>query len=423
MTVRLLFMAMSSAGFGETLIGMSLARQLRRAGVQSHFVIDGTSETLLRGSEFTYTVLDASMGPLARLLVDEVVDGFRPDAIVLSDYFTFHGVFSKRFRLDAWFVESYGLPILPIDIWEWDRSPFKVDVFVGKHLDVSRHILELPVYLRPVPVAHLDDGGDPKVLPFRLWEGDEKVTRRTRNHLRTTFGAPPGARLVLLAVAGWQQGKYDDDNGDRIAAKVPELLAHYLAQLPEQAHFVIVGTVPPALRGLPADRVHTIPSCSPSRFNVLLGSVDLVLTLNVGATTLARAVLSDIPGMCLTNSHGADGDEGIAKLEGEFGGLSPFVRDWLGETTPMYPFRMWPLGFHTFLDPLVTDNPYMSTIVHAELLDEAAVLSGLNRVLFDAGTRDALAAARAGYLAQLARHRDTAQVFADAAALCGLDMG
>lgn len=420
--MRLLFMAMSSAGYGETLIGMSLARQLRRAGVQSHFVIDTTSETLLRGSEFPYTVLDASMGALARLLVDEAVDGFRPDAIVLSDYFTFYGVFAKRFRLDAWFVEDYGLPILPIDIWEWDRSPFKVDVFVGRQLEVSRHILDLPAYLRPVPVAHPDGGGDPKVLPFRLWEGDEKVSRRTRNHLRTTFGAPAGARLVLLAVAGWQQGKYDDDDGDRIAAKVPELLAHYLAQLPGQVHFVIVGTVPDALRGLPADRVHTIPSCSPNRFNVLLGSVDLVLTLNVGATTLARAVLSDIPGMCLTNSHSTGGEEDVAKLESEFGGLSPYVRGWLGETAPIYPFRMWPLGFHTFLDPLVADNPYMSTIVHAELLDEDAVLSGLRRVLFDTETRDALAAARADYLARLSRHRDTVQVFADAAALCGLEL-
>ncbi|MEV7008505.1 DUF6365 family protein [Streptosporangium sp. NPDC051022] len=415
--MRLLFFAMSSAGYGETLIGMSLARQLKPAGIECFFIIEPMSEKLLRGSGFPYTVLDRSMGGFATLMVDDAVISFRPDAIVLSDYFTFCGIFPKRYGLDPWFIDRYNLPIIPIDIWEWANTAFSVDVFHGKAMSVNRRILEMPAHLRPVPICHLDQ--DQQTFPFRLWEGNERVSRRTREHLRETFGMEKEDRMVLLAVAGWQQDKYSDENGDQMAAHVPELLVHYLRQLPPSARFVMVGSVPPVLEAL-TDRTHVIPACSPSRFNVLLGSVDLVLTLNLGATTLARAVLSDIPGVVLTNRFDVPEKPDIDQVEAELGGLSEDVRSWLSRTLPMYPFRMWPLGFHSFLDPIVVDNPYLSTFAHAELLDEPAVLSALHGVLYDRGVQDDLARNRAAYLETLTAHPDTPEVFASAARRVGL---
>lgn len=410
--MKLLFFAMSSAGYGETLIGMSLARQLRPAGIETYFICEPMSEKLLRGSGFPYLVLDRSMGGFARLLVDDTVASFRPDAIVLSDYFTYCGVFPKRYGLDPWFIDRYRLPIIPIDIWEWANTDFAVDVFDGKAMTVDRRIMEMPVHLRPVPIAHLDES--PQIYPFRLWEGNERVSRRTRDHLRETFGMAKDDKMVLLAVAGWQQDKYSDDNGDRIAERVPELLVHYLRQTPPTTRFILVGKVPPALEAL-GDRAHVIPPCSPSRFNVLLGSVDLVLTLNLGATTLARAVLSDIPGLVLTNRFSISEKPEIDRVEAELGGMSEEVRSWLTRTLPLYPFRMWPLGFHRFLDPIVADNPYLSTFAHVELLDEPAVLAALDNVLYDREVRDGLAANRAAYLETLAAHPSTAEVFASAA--------
>lgn len=415
--MRLLFFAMSSAGYGETLIGMSLARQLRVAGIESFFIVEPTSERLLRGSGFPYLVLNNSMGSFATLLVDETVRDFRPDAIVLSDYFTYCGVFPKRYGIDPWFIERYGLPIMPIDIWEWANTEFAVDVFQGKSMGVTRRIMDMPTHLRPVPICHLDE--EPGTYPFRLWEGNERVSRRTRHHLRETFGMAPEDRMVLLAVAGWQQDRYADENGDRIADQVPELLVHYLRQLPPSARFVLVGSVPPVLADL-ADRAHVIPACSPHRFNVLLGSVDLVLTLNLGATTLARAVLSDIPGLVLTNRFDVPEKPDIDRVEAELSGLSEDVRSWLSRTLPMYPFRMWPLGFHSFLDPIVAKNPYVSTFAHAELLDEPAVLSALHGVLYDRGVQDGLARERAAYLETLTDHPGTPEVFASAARRLGL---
>jgi hypothetical protein len=420
--MRLLFFALSTAGYGETAIGLSLAQQLQPLGVQSQFVISPVSEQVLRRSGFPSTTIEPRMGKLARLLIDEAVSEFRPDAIVLSDYYTFTGVFEHRFGLRPWFIEEYQLPILPIDIWEWENTPFAVDMF-EEDRPVDKKILEMDAFLRPVPLAHPELSG--RGCPFRLWEGSERVSRRTREHLGTTFGLRPQDRLLLLTVAPWQQlpeDRYLSSMGTHVLRGVPRLLAHYLGQLPETTHFLLVGDPPPELAALPAERTHALPPCSPARFSTLLGASDLVLSLNVGATTLARAVLSDIPAIALTNSLAVPDAESIGTVEARLGGLTDTVRDWLAGMVPLHQMRMWPLGFYSFLEPLLAANPYTRAFGDLELLDEPAVVAGIERALYDSETRDRLAAGRAEYLTILDTQVDTRKAFAEAASRLGLTL-
>lgn len=419
--MRLLFFALSTAGYGETVIGMSLARQLQPLGVESHFIISPVSAQVLARSGIRHTVIDQRMGPFARLLIDEDVSQFRPDAIVLADYYTFTGVFEKRFGLRPWFIEEYQLPILPIDIWEWEKTSFAVDMF-EEDRPVDKRILEMDAFLRPVPLAHPER--EDRAYPFRLWEGTERVSRRTKDHLFTTLGLGARDRLVLLTVAPWQQlpeDRYLSSIGTHVLRGVPKLLAHYLRQLPETTHFLLLGQTAPELAALPAERMHVLPPCSPSRFSTLLGASDLVLSLNVGATTLARAVTSDIPAIVLTNSFTVPGPGAVPEVEARLGGLTDTVRDWLMDMFPLHQMRMWPLGFHSFLEPILTENPYTSAFCDLELLDERAVVDGIAHALYDAGTRDRLAAARADYLAILDTQVDTRKAFAEAASGVGLN--
>ncbi|MGW1022914.1 DUF6365 family protein [Streptomyces sp. NPDC002577] len=420
--MRLLFFALSTAGYGETVIGTSLAQQLRPLGVQSHFVISAISEPVLKRSGIPHTLIDQKMGPLARLIVDDLVETYRPDAIVLADYFTFSGVFQNRYRLQPWFIEEYGLPILPIDIWEWEKTSFAIDMFEeDRHVD--KRILEMPAHLRPVPLAHPEREG--RAYPFRLWEGTERVSRRTKQHLFTTFGLGPQDRLVMLPVANWQQlpeDRYDSSIGTHVLRGVPRLLAHYLAQLPETTHFLVIGQAPPEVGGLPVERTHVLPPCSPARFSTLLGSCDLVLSLNIGATTLARAITSDIPGIALTNSFAVPGTDAVEQVAERLGGLTGFVREWLTGMVPLHRLRMWPLGFHDFLEPILTANPYTDAFPDIELLDEPAVVQGIERALYDTETRDRYAAARAAYLTLLDTQVDTRAAFTEAASRAGLTL-
>ena len=171
-----------------------------------------------------------------------------------------------------------------------------------------------------------------------------------------------------------------------MGAGIPPLVTRYLGQLPQRAHFLLIGEVPPAWSGLAPERTHAIPSCPPAEFGAVLQAADAVLSLNMAGTTVWRAALSGVPAMVLGNDfriRGTGDAAAIAAADAAVGGLSPFVRGALPGCLPLHPFRMWPLAFHSFLAPLLRDNPYTDAFAHAQVLDEASVTQGMESLLFD----------------------------------------
>jgi hypothetical protein len=424
--MKLLFLALSQRGYGETVIGMSLARQLLPLGVRSHFVVEASAEHLLHHSGFAYSVISAEMGPLAGLVIDDIVSTVEPDAFVLSDYVIYTRTMRSAFGLDPWFIDRYGLPIVPIDIWELDGRDLSIDFGGQAGPPIHPRIRQLAGHLQPVPMARPQPRGGGQAHPFRLSAMDGKISRRTREHLFTTFGIPRGHRLALVTFAAWQESpdaRYDE-RFHRIARRVPLLLAHYLRSLPATTHFLLVGNALETLRGLPADRTVVLPSCSPKRFGVLVGAADLVISLNAASTSVAEAVMADVPAMVLSNRFAIAEADMLEEVAGGFesGQASEFVRSWLGGTGPIYPFRIWPLGYHRFLEPLLAGNPYADALATAELLDEHGAVTVLEAALYDQATRDSYARARADYHRTVAALPDTCETFTRAAQAAGLSM-
>jgi hypothetical protein len=391
--MRLLFLALSQHGYGETVIGMSLARQLLPLGVESHFVVEATAEPVVSHGGFGYTVLSESMGPLAGRVLDDVVAEFKPDALVLADYLIFSRAMRTIFLLDPWYIDRYRLPVLPIDIWALDGQHLEMDFGGQETIRLDPRIRELTAQLRPVPLTHPEPDGDGRVFPFRLSDADGRVSRRTRGHLHNTLGIPRGHRLAMITFAGWQRSpdpRYDE-RIHRVARRVPELLAHYLCALPPTTHCMVIGGMPDAFRALPAD---------------------LLISLNTASTAVAEAILADVPAVVLSNRFTVT-DEPPEKA-------SEFVRTWLAGIGPLYPFRIWPLGYHRFLEPLLAGNPYADTLATAELLDEDGVMTVLEAALYDRATRDSYARARAAYHRTVAALPGTCETFTRAAQAAGL---
>ncbi|MBD3931014.1 hypothetical protein IF129_05490 [Streptomyces chumphonensis] len=80
------------------------------------------------------------------------------------------------------------------------------------------------------------------------------------------------------------------------------------------------------------------------------------------------------------------------------GGPTSAVHSWLNSFPgPVPPFYAWPLRWTAFLRGMLRDNPFTETVLLTELLDEEAVVGGLEAVLYDIGTRERLAEMRARY--------------------------
>ncbi|GAA0904673.1 hypothetical protein GCM10009558_094090 [Virgisporangium aurantiacum] len=420
--MKLMYFALNPVGAGEVVIALNLVDQLAPAGITGHFVVTPSSETMIKESGLPYTVVDQAMGPAVRDVIDHAVREARPDALVLADYFTYWARLDKQHGIDPWFIEEYGLPILPIDTWEWESTSFRIDLTSDVAPPVSRKILEMPAHLRPVPLGRPDAGDSRYGLPYRLATPTDRVSDATRREVFDSLGLGAGDRLLLVPSSAWQQHPvgHFGELFRKVAQQVPELLAHYLRQLPESTHFVLVGDVAPPMHALPAGRTHVLPPCPPARYSNLLGSADAVLTLSHPAMTMVRAVLADVPGMVLTNGFGVNGGADVDRVDAAVGGLTPAVRDWLTGIGRLYPFRMWPMSFHTFMAPLLADNPYLDAVSTVELLDERAVVSGLSDLLSDGPTRERAAAGRAAYRRAVDALPDTREVFATAAARSGL---
>jgi len=419
--MKVLVLAMSSAGYGETLIGLTLARDLAGMGMPVRFVIDTMSVSLLRAAQFPYVALDAQMGPLAALLVDQEVANFRPDVIVLSDYFTYCGVFAKRFGLDPWFIDRYGVPIVPIDIWEWNHTRFAVDVFCEKHISVSERILTMDAYLRPVPLCHPTSNGDSKAFPFALQRGRPRAGTRRRDHLRRVLGLSRTDTLLLMTLARWQTLDYDDENGNLMARETPGLLRAYLNQLPASVQILTVGERLYLDTTVEATRVHHFPSCDPSRFAMLLEASDAFLGLNVAATTMTQAVYCGLPSVVLVNSRrtALAKPRPPSKRPRAHASTKEYVT-WLEDHVPLYPFRLWPLGFYEFMAPMLEANSYCSTFLQVELFDSSAVARQLEAVLFDAPSRERLLQAQRDYRTEVSHLQSAGECFVSLAKAIGL---
>jgi Family of unknown function (DUF6365) len=365
-------------------------------------------------------LISPQMGMLAKLLIDDFIRTVRPDAIMLAEYLNYTHVMSAHFRLDPWFIESYGVPVIPIDLWELERTGFAADLCGGQALAISPHIKDMDCYLSPVPMARpVPDSRS--AIPFRVTEpADLDGPVKSREHIRRELGLGSRDRLVMLAMSSWQLPDVGAAGRQQAGSRVPELLAHYLRQLPDDVRFLLAGAAPEWSRLLPAERTLPLPPCSPSRFGAMLRAADLMISLNLSAFTMVRAVLSGTPVMLITNQFSVTEPGHAGDISEQLGGMSDFTRRWLAESMPLHPFRIWPMGFHGFLDSLLAGNPYLSAFSVAELLDEAAVLGGLRGLLFDREEGDRSRIRRADYLREIETVPDTCTAFQQAMSMAGV---
>ncbi|MFG3106925.1 DUF6365 family protein [Streptomyces tendae] len=106
--MRLLNFALSTAAYGDTLIGLSFTDQIRRPGIEQHFVISEAAVPLVRSRGYDYTVLEPPGTRPAQEQIDACIRRFRPDAVVLADYLNYWGTLIRQYDTDPWFIESYG---------------------------------------------------------------------------------------------------------------------------------------------------------------------------------------------------------------------------------------------------------------------------------------------------------------------------
>lgn len=387
-----LFVALSTKGFGETTLGLQIARDLYARGHQAAFLVHESSRPLLASTPFECMTVSEQVGPLLPMYLTEMVDHLAPTSIVLSDFFT-TDLWLGHHGLDRDVLTRFGLPLVAIDTWSLERTGTEIDIYWRKTRRFEDWTGEIALTIQPAPLARERSG--PHV--YSCLPAPAPNHRDVRAELRGRLGVGPDAVVVLFCTASWQQTQYACAQAQRVAHTVPRLLARYFERLPEDVHLLHVGPVPYELP-LGA-RYHWLSQLDPSEFNRVLGGADLLLTANISSMTVGKALVSGVPVLAVINSHECSEPEDLAAL--------PFDLDpedagpWLRENLPLYRFYMWPVGYYAFLNPLLRGSEYFQTIPTVELLDRSAVVTGIERLARHGQTRTTALGRQATYVDSL----------------------
>jgi hypothetical protein len=389
-----LFIALSTKGFGETTLGLRVAQELANAGDECVFLVHVSAAGLLSRTGFPHmTVADHTIGWL-RLMLMTLLDRHKPNSIILSDYFTTALAF-ERGDLEPSYLRESGLPLGAIDTWDLKKSGTSIDAF-GNEIRTFQdwsHLLDY--HLIPVPIANPSPGGS---YYCNLPE-PTRVTARIRRHVRRGLGIGDGEQAILFCTAEWQHARFRSEAGNQLARTLPQLIERYVLQLGPRVHLVHVGPAAYPLASL-GSRYHWLPPLPPDKFETLLASVELLMVANASSTTIAKALVSGIPSVTLVNSYSLQASEDLTKAGIR---LSAETKMWAASSMPLYPFTMWPIGYHQFLKPSLDGNPYCAVVPMLEILHEAETLDEMQALLWDASARQRRLNAQTAYVDELHR--------------------
>jgi hypothetical protein len=187
-----------------------------------------------------------------------------------------------------------------------------------------------------------------------------------------------------------------------------QLLGVYVDQLGPRVHLIHVGPQPYPLGGALGERYQWQSPVGRRQFEQLVVASDLLLTANVSATTIGWAIQIGVPVVVLENSRMLQSMEDVESLGS--GPLSEAARHLWREALPVYPFRLWPLGYYDFLQPLLAENDYCRAFETVELADEPGAVATCQKLLFDAAAGQALAARQRHYVERVEALPNAAEV-------------
>ncbi len=399
---RHLVVALGRSSWGRAIMMRAIADELSAIGDEVIFLASESLSPLLSKASFKFEAVSDAMGPLIGLYFEHLIAEEAPATIILGDYFSnanfldFHGVATEK-------ILSESGKIFTLDVWDFQQTGYAIDVYGGQRRTLgrgheqewSRQFQAIPYKLKPAPIV----APTPFCDSFCNLPPDECYKREDRHSARNSLGISATDKIVLFCTAQWQHATYDSDTATRLAVSLPALIADYLSGLGRSVHLLHVGPQAYDLHSRLPGRYHWLPQLAPERFDELLASVDLLLSANISATTIAKAMVYGVPVLVLQNSCTAENRE-QAEAESPHP-PSARLRRWLQDAAPLFPFSLWPIGYHRFLAPLLHDNPYVKALDVVELLDEQQVESSLAELLFDETAKEEQAHRQATYVSQV----------------------
>ncbi len=390
---RHLFLSLTQATYGEMVLGLRVADDLRSRGQEVDFLAPAPLAPFFSKKPFRHLPLALTPAMDLGRLVRQTVEQGRYASLVLVDLtcilLTLH-----QLVIEEGFLGQLPGALIALDLYDMPQTDLTID-----QGPVSTRLPDLAnaftQRLQPAPFGRPASPGAFDALPRLL-----PLSNQRRRNLRAELGLGDQDRLVLLGSSRYQYPEVQVvKSHERMARLLPRLVFDRLAALGPRVHVIHLG--PQAFAGAESlgERYHHRASLPPAQFQELMQAADLQLSFNTGAVTSMSALAAGVPILLGVNSYAAKTLDQLLALLAQPPSQS-FARG-LGELVPVYPFRLWPQGYHSFLAPLLRDNPSQQALRTVEVLEEQPFLEACAALLFDEAERKAVRAAQDQYRRQV----------------------
>ncbi|MCL2718848.1 MAG: DUF6365 family protein [Lachnospiraceae bacterium] len=377
--MTILFIVTSFWAYGELVIACEFAKRLHHSTYNILFLIPPSHEKLVKNFKFSYITLVPRQAKINKIILKDIEHRLKPQIIILADFLNYHFC-TEHYGLMADDLEIFTGKIGTFDNFDWQLTREYVDTYGFKawkfaDVDVSKYSFRLC----PCPI--LAPRKSNNNIYYQLITNKLPYDMIQTNYWKNKLGLPNDKKMILFTHATWQETykayphvtAFIEANGKAFEFIIKELAKKYC--------IICVGATG-KYSNMENPNIYFYKQLSPTLFDRYLLATDLLIARNITSTSLAKAVVSGIPAINFINSISFNKNKMFDKNNLSFEPIK-MVSDLLESLDRCYPYRMFPVGWHKFLSPLLKSNPYNDIIINLEQFDIIGSLTKINYILSD----------------------------------------
>jgi len=373
--------------FGRTVTATQIGSELVRRGGRVVLIHDVYDSRAVRKSRLSHQAIPQVAGSLLLSFFEDIISRAQPDVILLCDGQSVARRLVES-RLTSEVFTSTGIPVYGVDTWAHAESGSAVDLFGTRHHKLADWP-EGVTPLTPAPISRLDGPGN-----VVCGLADVQAQSGLGGAQRLGRSRHP---IVLMTTAPWQHGSLPPI-ASLARSVVPAWIAHQLAAIP-RLRVVHVGPQKLPMRQSLGDRYQWRHPATPSAFEKILERADMLISFSPVATTMARAISRYVPVVWIRNSSQSLRVHNLA-----------LPRHRVVDDRPIYPFAIWPLGYHYFLSPVLERNPLIEGIRVVELGGDTEFMRAVTELLCSSSERSNALDRQHGYKMAVSQRPSSAEV-------------
>ena len=370
--MRLLFIVTSFWAYGELQIAMDFATGMKNAGNAVQFLIPPSHTKKVESKGFSYQVLIPNAGKLNRILFQDIELTYQPTHIVLSDFLNYafcerhYGVTEKDITLYSGLIGTF-------DLYDFALAGKQVDTYGFRAKEMAKlNIDSYDFLLQPCPVNQTDSKKNANIFRYRMFQDICPRTEEEKEKARTFFKIAEEEKIILMTGAVWQSSFRPYAKVKQIVETVDNAVLKLIEGLPKTYKIYWIGPRCSPFSNKD-NRIKQIDSLPAEQFEMLADAADVFLSMNYISTSMVRAALHGIPVVLLGNS--------FVKRDGKQWSLENRKNNSIvAGMEEVYPFRMFPVGWYSFLKPTVQKNSFYQLTKCTEIFETTNVIETVKQM-------------------------------------------